>query len=64
MRCVACDVPLSEYESTIRSSFTGECLDLCCACIKEAGIKNFQDRPDLNTTAVFDEDDMSTEVLE
>lgn len=35
MRCVACNKALSEFESTRKSSVTGEYLDLCNSCYGE-----------------------------
>lgn len=32
MRCKACNVPLNDFESTRKSSVTGEFLDLCNHC--------------------------------
>ena len=34
MRCKACDVGLTDYESTRKSVITGEYLDLCNECYK------------------------------
>ena len=34
MRCVACNTELTDYESTRRSSRSGEFLDLCNDCYK------------------------------
>ena len=33
MRCVACDANLSDFEASIRSSSTGEYLDMCSPCL-------------------------------
>ena len=35
MRCIACNRALSEFESTRKSSVTGEYLDLCNNCYSE-----------------------------
>lgn len=32
MRCIACNSELTDYESTRKSSTTGEFLDLCNTC--------------------------------
>jgi len=32
MRCKACNTPLNDFESTRKSSITGEYLDLCNSC--------------------------------
>ena len=46
MRCFACNRALSDYESTRKSSTTGEFLDMCNKCVKSSGI-SYEDRPDL-----------------
>ena len=40
MRCIACDRALTDYESTRKSSVTGEYVDLCnrCAVIDDEDI--------------------------
>jgi hypothetical protein len=51
MRCQACDVELSDYESTRKHVTTGDYIDLCNRCYKP--IKEDLptiDRPDLDTT--------------
>jgi hypothetical protein len=55
MRCIACDRALSDYESTRKSSVTGEYVDLCnrCAVIDDEAIIG---NPDL-----AHEDDFSDE---
>jgi len=40
MRCYSCDCELSDYESTLKSSNTGQYLDLCSHCLKETGISS------------------------
>ena len=41
MRCVACDVELTDFESTRKSVTTGEYVDLCNACYKlDLAIRN------------------------
>ena len=39
MRCYACNVELSDYESTLRGATTGQFLDLCGRCIEAADIE-------------------------
>ena len=34
MRCKACDISLTDYEATRKSSRSGEFLDLCNTCYK------------------------------
>lgn len=33
MRCICCDVALSDYESTLKSSVTSQYLDMCLKCL-------------------------------
>ena len=48
MRCILCNVALSDYESTIKHAITGKFLDICQACFMsmEVDIPVF-DRKDL-----------------
>lgn len=39
MRCFACDQELTDREATLKSSVTGQYLDMCSSCISEAGIQ-------------------------
>jgi len=32
MRCILCNVALSDYESTVKHAITGKFLDICQAC--------------------------------
>lgn len=41
MRCRACNHILNPRESTNRSIITGEFLDICIPCTKDAGIKDY-----------------------
>ena len=50
MRCKACDCELSDFESTRKSSNTGEYLDLCNGCFFETGIQEVIEREDLDGT--------------
>lgn len=36
MRCVACNVPLNDFEATRKSKNTGEYVDLCNSCFTVA----------------------------
>ena len=41
MRCCCCDVPLSDYEATLKHTVTGQYLDMCLKClmyVKEGGL--------------------------
>ena len=38
MRCVCCDVNLSDGESVLKHPETGNYLDMCCECLIEAQI--------------------------
>ena len=52
MRCICCDVALSDYESTRKSPETGEYLDMCNRCYKTVDTEiHAVSRPDL-----FDDD--------
>jgi len=55
MRCKACDVNLSNYESTLRCANTAEFVDLCVSCLRESGDSNYNDREDLRSLADVDE---------
>ena len=60
MRCVACNKALSEFESTRKSSVTGEYLDLCNHCYSEiAKDIHADERDDLRdeTDNIDEEDD-------
>lgn len=41
MRCIACDVLLSDEESCQKSVQTGEYLDLCFKCLREINVPTF-----------------------
>ncbi len=48
MRCICCDVALSDFESTRKSSESGEYLDMCNKCFKTIDRDvNALARPDL-----------------
>lgn len=60
MRCIACDANLSDFESSRRSTSTGDYLDLCSGCFAYIQL-------DMDTTenfVVFDpnRDDLTTPV--
>jgi len=61
MHCRACDIPLTDYETTRKSAITNHYYDLCNNCFKT--IKddvNYKDRADLRG----DIDDLDSEDLE
>lgn len=43
MRCLCCNVRLNEYEATLRSTNTGEFMDLCLRCLDGSGVGDFVD---------------------
>lgn len=48
MRCLSCNVSLTDYESTRKSAVTGEYLDLCNSCFSSiSGEIGTIDREDL-----------------
>jgi hypothetical protein len=57
MRCLSCNCNLSDYESTRKSAFTGEFIDLCNRCfssissdmhtIERADLEHFEENDDL-----------------
>lgn len=49
MRCNACDVALTDYESTLRCANTGEFIDMCVACLIASGFECYNDRADLRS---------------
>ncbi len=51
MRCKACNVELSDYESTLRCANTDEFIDLCMSCLTAGGDVNYSDRDDLRSLA-------------
>jgi len=55
MRCKACDVELNDFESTRKSSTTGEYLDLCNTCYKAV-------RSDVQALERYDLMDLEDEV--
>ena len=60
MRCICCDVLLTDYESTRKSAITGEYFDMCSGCLRT--IKNDVltiDRQDLNHDEDFYEDPLN-----
>ena len=47
MRCLACNTPLSTYDSCVRDLVTGEYLDLCSTCRKSVkDLYHFYNRQD------------------
>jgi len=57
MRCCACNKNLSDFESTRKSTITGEYLDLCNGCYSGVGIVS-QDREDLRDVEVNEDEDL------
>ena len=51
MRCKACNVELTDYESTLRCANPDEFIDLCMACLTAGGDENYNDREDLRSLA-------------
>lgn len=56
MRCVCCNAPLNDFESTRKYAVTGDYLDTCNKCIRGLGIETV-DRDDLNPTEEVDDYD-------
>ena len=58
MRCCCCNRALSDFESTLRSSVTGDFLDVCKKCLKGLDIATTE-RPDLDKVFVkeFEDED-------
>lgn len=58
IRCVSCNVALSDFESTRKGALSGTYLDLCNGCIKGLGIATL-DRPDLegSFTSIYEDPD-------
>lgn len=50
MRCQSCNVILTDYESTIKSTTNREYLDLCVRCLHTIPDISYIDRPDLQET--------------
>lgn len=56
MRCVACDVELTDYEATRRFSSSGEFVDLCNRCFAVTlDTADVVDREDLRSLADIEE---------
>lgn len=48
MRCILCNVALSDYESTIKHAITGQFLDICQTCFASMDVDiPVYDRKDL-----------------
>jgi hypothetical protein len=60
MRCIACNKNLSDFESTRKSTVTGEYIDLCNGCYSGVGIVS-EDREDLRDVEVTEDDDLNIE---
>lgn len=59
MRCVACDVELTDFESTRKSVTTGEYVDLCNACYKHIkdDVQAIENTDNINIQDVVDLED-------
>jgi len=60
MRCIACNKNLSDFESTRKSTVTGDYIDLCNGCYSGVGIVS-EDREDLRDVEVTEDDDLNIE---
>jgi hypothetical protein len=64
MRCISCNVALTDYESTRKSLVTNDYFDMCNSCFKT--IKNdlaYRDRLDLISSNDFNEvDDLNINI--
>lgn len=58
MRCFACDSELSDYEATLKSSCTGQYLDLCFTCIAIAEISAVPASKYIKSTLEEEENDI------
>ena len=56
MRCQCCNALLSDYEATIRSTISGEYLDICKICLSYIPEIEYIDRPDLTNSTLLSED--------
>ena len=54
MRCYACQKILSDHETSLKGSFSGEYLDMCVKCLKEADISYFSEQFDDNEIDIED----------
>jgi len=55
-RCACCNIILSDYELSLRSSNTGQFLDMCTTCIKEAEIVPVSFSQSIEATSVEGEE--------
>jgi hypothetical protein len=53
MRCLACNVALSDFEATRKSAASGDFLDLCNSCLYYAEDIDTIDRIDLKSEADY-----------
>lgn len=60
MRCFACNVNLSDFESRLRSQVSGEFLDMCKKCLELADI-NYVAPADVEETSEVDDDELFIE---
>lgn len=59
MRCVACDVELTDFESTRKSITSGEYVDLCNTCYKHIkdDVQAIENSDNINIQDVVDLED-------
>lgn len=59
MRCVACDVELTDFESTRKSITSNEYVDLCNACYKyiKDDVQTIENTDNINIQDVVDLED-------
>lgn len=55
MKCLACNVSLSDFESTRKFAGSGEYVDLCNNCFGHISELDTTERDDLRTTEDIDE---------
>ena len=55
MRCYCCDRNLNNFESTLKSKMSGDYLEMCMTCVREADI-DYEGRNDLSPFEVLDEE--------
>lgn len=59
MRCICCNVALSDYESSIKSKVSGDYLDMCTKCLSGLGIE-YTGNQELNRSHSEYDDDWDT----
>lgn len=56
MRCLSCNVILTDRESSRKGTFSGEYLDLCDRCIRTIPDLEYVENPSLSDKPVLDEE--------